>query len=205
VFKQAQKLIFHTRKLLTALLFKLTKSLFSLLITYYLKKMAILTGIINENEFYSHHYLDAILHNDLKEVVKRWKEQEEATGDKSPPKAIAFLKVDYFKTRSQISQEKDIKERLLLQREWFGKFFSILGYEFKPTEKVVDDDAIIPIVAEVNKSNGQPLLWVIEAISDSDEAVDVLSLSLNENQFESDCLQQHLNPELLKIDFEDLI
>ncbi|MBW4532660.1 MAG: hypothetical protein KME09_01855 [Pleurocapsa minor HA4230-MV1] len=167
--------------------------------------MAVLTGIINENEFYSHHYLDAILHNDLKEVVKRWNEEAETTGDKSPPKAIASLKVDYCKTRSQISQEKDVREQLLLQRQWLCKFFSVLGYEFKPTEKVVEDDEIIPVVAEVSKSNGQPLLWIIEAISETEEAVDVLSLSLNENQFESDRSEQHLNPELLNIDFEDLI
>ena len=165
----------------------------------------LLTGIINENEFYSHHYLDAILQNDLKDVVKRWNELAEETGDKSPPKAIASLKTDYFKTRSQISQEKDILERLSLQREWFSRFFSILGYEYQPTEKVLDDDEIIPIVAEVNKSNGQPLLWIIEAISDTEEAVDVLSLSLNEVQFSSDELSSQPNSELLSIDFEDLI
>nr|WP_319421038.1 hypothetical protein [Pleurocapsa sp. FMAR1] len=182
--------------------------------------MAVLNGIINENEFYSHHYLDTILQNDLKDIVKRWNELAEETGDKSPPKAIASLKVDYFKTRSQISQEKDIKERLLLQRQWFSKFFSVLGYEFEPTEKVLDDDEIIPVVAEVNKSNGQPLLWIIEAIADTEEAADVLSLGLNEAQFNLDhsttdtnqslrspvSASPHLpNPELLNIDFEDLI
>ena len=167
--------------------------------------MAVLTGIINENEFYSHHYLDAILQNDLKDVVKLWKEREEKTGDKSPPKAIASLKTDYFKTRSQISQSKDIQERLLLQRQWFSRFFSVLGYEHQPTEKVLDDDEIIPVVAEVNKSNRQPLLWIIEAISDTEEAVDVLSLSLNEVQFSIDESSPQPNPELLNIDFEDLI
>ena len=165
----------------------------------------VLTGIINENEFYSHHYLDAILQNDLKDVVKRWKEREESTGDKSPPKAIASLKTDYFKTRSQISQEKDIQERLLLQREWFSRFFSVLDYEFKPTEKVLDEDEIIPIVAEVNKSNGQPLLWIIEAIADTEEAVDVLSLRLNKVQFGSGESSSQPNLELLSLDFEDLI
>ncbi|BAU65478.1 hypothetical protein STA3757_28650 [Stanieria sp. NIES-3757] len=167
--------------------------------------MAILTGINNENEFYSHHYLDAILQQDIKDVVKRWKEREEETGDKSPPKAIASLKTDYFKTCSQIGQEKDIQERLLLQREWFSRFFSVLGYEFKPTEKILDDDEIIPIVAEVNKNNGQPLLWIIEAVSDTEEAVDVLSLSLNQVQFGNDERSPQPNPELLNIDFEDLI
>jgi len=167
--------------------------------------MAVLTGIINENEFYSHHYLDAILQNDLKDIIKLWNELAEETGDKSPPKAIASLKFNYFRTLTLISQSKDIRERLLLQREWLNRFFSILGYEYQPTEKVLDDDEIIPIVAEVKKSSGQPLLWIIEAISDTEEAVDVLSLSLNEAQFSNDETSPPPNPELLSIDFEDLI
>ena len=158
--------------------------------------MAIITGIVNENEFYSHHYLDAILQKDIKDIVKLWNELADETGDKSPPKAIASLKFDYFRTLTLISQSKDIRERLLLQRQWLSKFFSILGYEFEPTEKVVEGDEIIPVVAEVNKSNGQPLLWIIEAVSETEEAVDVLSLSLNENQFNSDRAEQDLNPEL---------
>ena len=34
-----------------------------------------LTGIANENEFYSAHYLDAILKEDLKGVAQQWKEK----------------------------------------------------------------------------------------------------------------------------------
>ena len=35
-----------------------------------------ITGITNENEFYTHHYLAAILENDLKEVLQEWKRRE---------------------------------------------------------------------------------------------------------------------------------
>jgi hypothetical protein len=37
-----------------------------------------LTGITNANEFYSNHYLDAILKDDIKGVAQRWKELEES-------------------------------------------------------------------------------------------------------------------------------
>ena len=36
-----------------------------------------LTGISNENEFYTHHYLAAILEGDLKDVFKEWKRRED--------------------------------------------------------------------------------------------------------------------------------
>ena len=36
-----------------------------------------LTGVSNENEFYTHHYLAVILENDLKSVFAEWAEQDE--------------------------------------------------------------------------------------------------------------------------------
>ena len=37
-----------------------------------------LTGIVNENEYYTHHYLQAILEGDLKEVFKGWQAKKDA-------------------------------------------------------------------------------------------------------------------------------
>ena len=37
-----------------------------------------LTGINNENEYYSHHYLSAIFEGDLKETFGHWQEMEDA-------------------------------------------------------------------------------------------------------------------------------
>ena len=36
-----------------------------------------LTGITNENEYYSHHYLSAILEGDLKETFAQWQVMED--------------------------------------------------------------------------------------------------------------------------------
>jgi len=36
-----------------------------------------LTGIQNDNEFYSHHYLSAIFEGDLKDTFKQWQQQED--------------------------------------------------------------------------------------------------------------------------------
>lgn len=48
-----------------------------------------LTGIHNVGEFYSHHYLDAVLEGDLKAVFDRWKEREQDGGVKGPEKRLA--------------------------------------------------------------------------------------------------------------------
>ena len=37
-----------------------------------------LAGIVNESEFYTHHYVTAILEEDLKGVFSQWQEREKA-------------------------------------------------------------------------------------------------------------------------------
>jgi hypothetical protein len=39
-----------------------------------------LAGISNENEFYTEHYLSAILDGDLRETLSRWRRQAEEAG-----------------------------------------------------------------------------------------------------------------------------
>ena len=164
-----------------------------------------LTGITNANEFYSNHYLDAILQDDIKGVAQRWREMEEALtpalsqrerepetsepssppgrggqgGEgKSPPKGLAALSGRYFRLREQFRKQKSADDRLATQREWLAEFLPVLGYELQPQPQELDDGQIIPVVAQVQKANGMPLLWVLEGVPEADEAADVLSLNL---------------------------
>jgi len=132
-----------------------------------------LTGIANENEFYSAYYLDAILKEDLKGVAQRWKEQADST----PDRQLGSLRQDYFKLRER-TRTRDQAEQRSLQREFFRQVLEILGYEWQPQIRVLDDDGLLPIVAEVKRSNGIPQLWVMEGFNLTAEPIDVLSLML---------------------------
>ncbi|WOD39895.1 Eco57I restriction-modification methylase domain-containing protein [Nodosilinea sp. E11] len=146
-----------------------------------------LTGITNANEFYSNHYLDAILQDDIKGVAQRWREMEEGSppapldkgGEgKSPPKRLAALSGRYFRLREQFRKQKSADDRLATQREWLAEFLPVLGYELQPQPQELDDGQIIPVVAQMQKANGMPLLWVLEGLPEADEATDVLSLGV---------------------------
>ena len=51
-----------------------------------------LTGISNENEFYTHHYLSAILETDLKEVFEKWPlESRRKNSSLLIPSSVAWL------------------------------------------------------------------------------------------------------------------
>src|SRR5690606_32553466 len=56
-----------------------------------------LTGIHNVGEFYSHHYLDAVLGNDLKDILKSWSQAEQESGRPAPNKQLSRLADAYFK------------------------------------------------------------------------------------------------------------
>ena len=55
-----------------------------------------ITGIHNDNAFYSDHYLHAMVEGDLKETFARWEQQE--SGD-APPQALRKLSKAYFDGR----------------------------------------------------------------------------------------------------------
>lgn len=137
-----------------------------------------LTGIANENEFYSAHYLDAILKEDLKGVAQQWKANENIT----PDRLLGGLRQDYFRLReNRLERTRDSEEQLTLQREFFRQVLAILGYNWQLQVKVLDDDSQLPIAAEVTRSH-EPQLWVIEGFNPSSEPVDVLSLSVPQHQ-----------------------
>ncbi len=158
-----------------------------------------LTGIANENEFYSAYYLDAILKEDLKGVAQRWKEQTE---EQTPDRQLGSLRQDYFKLRER-QRVRDEAEQRSLQREFFRQVLEILGYEWHPQFQVLDDDSLLPIVAEVKRSNGMPQLWVIEGFNLSAEPTDVLSLMLEAGQYQD--LPEMEGERLQDISLEDLL
>jgi hypothetical protein len=139
-----------------------------------------LTGIANENEFYSAHYLDAILKEDLKGVAAQWKSLGDGE-EQSPDRQLGRLRQDYFRLRGvqaggRLRLQGD--ELLTQQRLFFRQVLECLGYEWLPQVKVLEDDSLLPVLVEVVRGNGAPLLWVVEGFNSSIEPMDVLSLAV---------------------------
>jgi type I restriction-modification system DNA methylase subunit len=161
-----------------------------------------LTGINNENEFFTHHYLTAILEGDLKDLFKEWNRRESEENIKTPYSELRSLASGYFRDRGRLEKERVLSEKLVIQREILQQVLSVLGYEFNLKFVETDDNVVLPVIGEIIKQNGAPVLWIIEAFNEQDEEVDLLSLSLSETQYtgpENDC------PDLTKENFETII
>jgi hypothetical protein len=142
-----------------------------------------LTGIVNENEFYTNHYLGAILEKDLKEVLKKWSDEAQLTGTRMPHAQLDALRSDYFRMRSQIQRERTVQTKVTEQREFSAKLLEVLGYPYAPLCKSLDDGSELPLLAELKRADGAPELWVLEAIDPGTDEQDPLTLSLLPEQF----------------------
>lgn len=129
-----------------------------------------LTGISNESEFYTSHYLAAILEDDLEDLFSAWAKAEEEGKGRPPADRLLALSRDYTRLRADLARERDPEERLALQCPWVTAFLAALGYEAAPVAREVEGGAYaIPVLAEVKKRNGAPEIWVLETVETEEE------------------------------------
>ena len=152
-----------------------------------------LPGISNANEFYSAHYLESVLTNDIKKVRERWAEEATAQLQADPLADVATPEVLFRALRkpwqklreAELGITGDPAERLRLQRElFFQPLMGALGYPYAPKAEpvLIGGEAYqIPLLGEVSNAKGEPWLWVVECFNPSDEPADPLELTIATN------------------------
>ena len=143
---------------------------------------AAFTGIHNENEFYSHHYLSEIFSGDIRSTVDRWRESAEAGGGQTPYAALRALAGDYVRFRRQFDREHRGR-RLTLQREWFRQLLPALGYEWAPADHPLDSGDEMPVLSAAGGKAGAPALLALGAYDPEAEGEDPLQLKPHPMQF----------------------
>lgn len=151
-----------------------------------------LTGISNENEFYTHHYLSAILENDLKELFARWAGspgippgQADSGRDAHPPSKLGALSKLYFVLRNNLEKRSQPADIQNAQHEFFAVLLDALGYPCLTALEPLDEGAV-PILGEIEKKSGVPDLWILETISPVEEASDPLELNFDHCQYQGE-------------------
>lgn len=144
----------------------------------------VLTGISNENEFYSSHYLHEVLDKDLKDVLGRWSDAAAADGADAPPKRLGALRKAFFALQEEIQRLKPA-ERLARQRAFTDTLLDVLGYTPAPALRELDGGGLLPLAAEVTRG-GAPHVWVVEALDAAGDGTDPLELPLHAAQLPDD-------------------
>jgi len=147
-----------------------------------------LTGIHNENEFYTHHYLAAILEQDLKDVFARWRRRREEQEIPEPFARLRSLAQPYFRMQNRLERTTRTAEHLEHQRTFAAPLLDALGYTFQPAPKWLDDgnesagDRCLPVIGEVTRPSGAPELWIVEACDGLHDKLDPLALAVDPAQ-----------------------
>ena len=140
------------------------------------------TGIQNENEFYSHHYLAELFANDIQATTSRWREaagaNEGTNGRRAPDQALRALTHPYLVFRQKFGRERRDKARVSLQRDWFRNLLTALGYDFQPANHLLDDETgdEVPVLHAAGIRQGTAQLLVLGAYDPDGDDEDPPSL-----------------------------
>jgi len=147
----------------------------------------LLTGISNENEFYTNYYMSEVLETDLKDIAARWRSESEASATKTPPDQLRGISDTYFRFKNALKKESNPDGRLTLQRDFSSILLKVFGYGQDCVNRVLENGTAIPLLSEVTRSSGEPDVWILEAYSvteNADGADDPLALTFSTNQFQ---------------------
>jgi type I restriction-modification system DNA methylase subunit len=140
-----------------------------------------LTGIANENEFYTEHYVHSILEGDLRELFSKWSALPEP-----PYEAIKKLRGPYDQMTRELVRSSGAAARLECRRPWFARFFEALGYQLAPKIRELEGGVHIPLAGEITRRSGEPELWILETLEPSAEPADPLTLPFLPEQVTGD-------------------
>ena len=162
--------------------------------------VATFIGLTNDNEFFSAHYLAEVFQGDFADTINEWESREDAAkaavqsglaGDltkempagytaaaATPHRALRNLNQTYFALRHKLKTERNVGERIHLQREFFKDLTSALGIPYQPHNREIAPNTELPVLSALGDQ-----LWVLGALDASNEGEDPLSLKLHSNQF----------------------
>src|SRR5690606_18745781 len=105
---------------------------------------------------------------------------------RTPWAQINGLARDGLEALAQIRHDKP-DERLDTGREWLNRLLPVLGYTLQPQIIPVDHaDCDLPVLAEINDNQGDPLVWVLEAHGlQVDPDTDPLALPIHSIQLDT--------------------
>lgn len=138
-------------------------------------------GIQNVHEFYTHHYLAAIIGNDIKPVVQKWRDEAKEQDDRTPYRQLSAQQQSFFRYRERLERVKATDLRVEAHHEAQAALLDALGYRLHPLHRHLPSGPL-PILAELTRGDGSPLLWLLPVTSTAEHQGDPLSLPISPEQ-----------------------
>ncbi len=134
-------------------------------------------GIENVNEFYTHHYLAAILGSDIRPHLERWRQEARQHGVSPPWRRLAALQRQFFRHQERLGRMRAGEARVAAHLEMTAGLLDALGYSLEPLHRDLEAGPL-PLLAAYQRGDGEPLLWLVPAASAHGAEEGVLARSL---------------------------
>ncbi|WP_222868255.1 hypothetical protein [Saccharophagus sp. K07] len=150
-------------------------------------------GLLNENEFYSDHYLSEIFSGDIRQILEAWQQKEnnarEAakgdipegatryTGYRTPANQLASQAREILQRLEESERLRKTLERVQASRNLTGRLLQIFELPNHPHLKILEDGTPVPLLGELLSAQGEPLLWMIESLHGASDEPDQDPLS----------------------------
>lgn len=131
-----------------------------------------LTGITNQNEYYTNHYLSSIFEENASDTISKWRaEAKDNDNVRTPWARLRDAARQYYPIHDRFLRSKFDTQTLANIRTLADIYLQALGYpEAEPEWIDIDDSIKVPVYLELKKSNGASALWVLLATSEDKEA-----------------------------------
>lgn len=158
-----------------------------------------LTGIKNQNEYFTNHYFSTIFAENAGETITAWKSKGDSSETvKTPWSKFRENSRAFYAASERLKRNGAGTTKLDLIQELAEGYLKALGYPEPAPENIeIEDNVSAPIYVEIKKPSGAPLLWAILAVNkDSEEDI------LNGNAFS--CIEESSAEQLTKLTNQDL-
>lgn len=131
-----------------------------------------LTGITNQNEYYTNHYFSSIFEENASETISQWRSKaKENESFRTPWAILRDAARQYYTVHDRFLRSKFDTQTLGNIRAMADIYLSALGYpEASPEWIDIDNTTRVPVYLELKKSNGSPSLWILLAASEEKES-----------------------------------
>jgi len=166
-----------------------------------------LTGITNQNEYYTNHYFSSIFEENAKETISKWRtEAKDDEKVRTPWSLLRDVARQYYPIHDRFLRSKFDTQTLANIRILADMYLSALGYPESSPELIdIDDTTQVPLYLELKKPNGAPVMWVLLAASDDKEAAILDKFCFSVQELGEEGLSSVSSESLTSISNEDLV
>ena len=129
-----------------------------------------LTGIKNQNEYYTNHYFTSIFKENAEDTISSWRQRAKEEEISLPWHSFRDTRRQYNLVREQYQHIRNQELSKPLIQEMADLYLDALGYgSHKSVIAVVADGLSVPVFHEETRPNGAPLLWAFLSVCEEQD------------------------------------